>query len=281
MSLPLIWKKRIPRIALVLLIFSLFQAFYQVHWDFSEFHPGEFLKTVYTSSIIVPYWYLYACLGLLIILPLLRRMAQNMTEREFLYLFVLYNVFYGVIPVAQYVLSSGAMTLNPDISLGIVTSRVIFYPLMGYWLSRRKDISWRTIGILWGCVVLALAVTCGATHYHLQLTGKLTEENSSKFYKAFHAIPAVALFLTAKKLEGTLQRLPDWGRRLLLNFGSCTFGIYLLEQFLRLEMLPIRDSMADFLPDMLATGFYVCLVVAVGWGITWVLKKVPGLKKLL
>ena len=276
----IIWKKRIPRIALALVVFSLLQALFQAVYEQKPFHMLSFLKTIYSGNIIVPYWYLYAYLAFLMMLPFFRPMAQNMTEKEFIYLFILYNVFNGLIPVIQYRLSGGSLTLNPSLDLAIITSRLLFYPVMGYWLSRRQDPSWKTLGFLWLASVAAVAATCCITHYRITLNGDLAESSVGKFYKAFHAFPVVTLFLTMKKLEPKLK-LPEKVKSFLISFGGCTFGIYLIEQPLRKMTMAFRDGMAASMPNMVATLLYVTLLVFLGYGIVWGMKRIPGLRKLL
>jgi surface polysaccharide O-acyltransferase-like enzyme len=45
-------------------------------------HVGEFFRRFYTQKIFVPYWFLYEYLGVLFVLPFLRKMMQNLTEQE-------------------------------------------------------------------------------------------------------------------------------------------------------------------------------------------------------
>lgn len=45
-----------------------------------QFDIVQFIKTILTGHIIILYWYLYAYLAFLMMLPFLRRLAQGMEK---------------------------------------------------------------------------------------------------------------------------------------------------------------------------------------------------------
>lgn len=81
--------KRVSRIAGVLVIFSVIRYFYLCIVENQNGHVEDFLRRFYTQEIFLPYWFLYEYLGILLILPLLRKMVQNLTEQEERILFAL------------------------------------------------------------------------------------------------------------------------------------------------------------------------------------------------
>lgn len=148
-SIANVWKKRISRFFIVLILFSLLQYLIKLNFNWSQVNGIEFLKSIYSSSIIVPYWYLYGYLGFLVVLPFLRKLAKNMTEKECYYMIALSVVFQGVIPCIQYRLSAGTITLNSSFDIGLAVNAIVLYPLIGFFADK-KMISKKMIMKLWG-----------------------------------------------------------------------------------------------------------------------------------
>ena len=122
---------------------------------YSPKSPLDFLRTLYTKNVIAPYWYLFSYLGFLILLPFLRKMIRNLTEKEFLYLFGLHLLFGGLIPMLQFFPD---LKLNTSLNVALVTTNTVIFPAAGYYLEK-KTLSRKHIAALWGLAVLALAAT--------------------------------------------------------------------------------------------------------------------------
>ena len=83
-SIGFIWKKRIPKYVAILLVFSLiFYTLNSIHYN-REFSIMELLICVYSKGVLIPYWFLYAYITFLILLPFIRKMARNFTGKEFI-----------------------------------------------------------------------------------------------------------------------------------------------------------------------------------------------------
>ena len=97
-SLKKLFCKRIVRMALVLVLFSSVLYGFWIHWGFVP-NPGvkDFVRRILTEGISIPYWYLYTYLGVLFLLPLLRPMAQNLSDQGYMWLFCVHFGFFGVI----------------------------------------------------------------------------------------------------------------------------------------------------------------------------------------
>ncbi len=99
----LFWK-RIPRFLGVIIFF------WTLQWSADIFSngvfpsPSQFLQSLYSSSLLVERvgayvaWFLYAYLAMLLLLPLLRRLARSMRDRDYLYLFGLQLVIAALLP---------------------------------------------------------------------------------------------------------------------------------------------------------------------------------------
>lgn len=274
-----IWKRRIPKYLAVLVLATLAMYGYYGLKDEQPMSVGDFLLTLYSKNVIAPYWYLYSYLGFLILLPFLRKMIRNLTDREFLYLFLVHLVFSGLIPMVQYRLSGGQVYLNGSLNVSLVTMTIVIFPAAGYYFER-KELSWKKIGLLWLLTAAAMAAAVYMTHYKICLTGQLKESQVGTFYKSLCLIPSVTVYATVKKLFDT-HPVSGWMETGILAVGGCTFGVYLIEQILRERCYAVQEFLARWLTEVPATLIYVGLIVAGGTCIVWLLKRIPGVKKLI
>lgn len=275
-----IWRRRIPKYVAVLVLATLLMYGYYGLKDGTAMSVGDFLKTLYSKNVIVPYWYLYSYLGFLILLPMLRKLIRNLSDKELRYMMLVYLAFNGLIPMAQYWLSGGSVWINPSLNVALVTSNIVIYPAAGYYFEHRAQTGKKQLIILWVLTALAVAATVAMTHYKLELTGQRSESQVGTFYKSLCLIPSVTVYATVKALLARLTP-PKWLEKAILSVGSCTFGIYLIEQIVRERGYGIWEFLVNYMPRLLATGIYVILVGTFCYGIVWVAKRIPVIKKLI
>ena len=90
-----------------------------------------------SGTIEGSYWYLYAYLGMLLMLPYLRKAVVNLSEKDFIYFLVLHFLFASVIPIVNYFLQGAyniTIVLNGHIKLPYMLEKAFFFPIMGYYL---------------------------------------------------------------------------------------------------------------------------------------------------
>lgn len=68
---------------------------------------------------------------------------------------------------------------------------------------------------------------------------------------------------------------------MIFEAGSCVFGIYLLEQLARIQMLPLYVYLSEYTVGVLACVCYVIAAFLLSWFYTELLKRIPGMKRLL
>ena len=146
-SLKKLFCKRIVRMALVLVLFSSVLYGFWIHWGFVP-NPGvkDFVRRILTEGISIPYWYLYTYLGVLFLLPLLRPMAQNLSDQGYMWLFCVHFGFFGVIaplssilklePLNQYFVT-GLTVGTGAAGTPFMAGQAVYYMLMGYYFAHR------------------------------------------------------------------------------------------------------------------------------------------------
>lgn len=200
-SLQLILKKRVLRIVIVLTVFSFFQYLYSLNFQFEEFSWSEFFTILYSSEHATAYWYLYAYLGYLLMIPFLRKLATYMSNKEFIWLILLRLIIGALLPIMQYLIWKGDIRSNPDFLLNIVVQDSIFYPLLGYYIEHlvpRKYINKKIMIQLLFASICAISISGLLTYYRCVQSNDWSVAPNQIFHSILIFIPAAAIFYSIK-----------------------------------------------------------------------------------
>ncbi len=270
-------KKRVLRILIVLVLFSgVLYLFWCVWGSVEQPSFGDFFRQLWADGISIPYWYLYTYLGLQLLLPLLRPMVQSMENRTFWYLIGLHLLLYGVLATLGTVMGLGM--LNQDLWVPLAEPN-LFYFLMGYFLAHRfpwEKIKRRQLGLSWAAATAAVGIMLVLARINILRSGAVT----MNYHKSLILLLVFAVYGTVHQLCAW-HPVPQRAARILETLGGCVFGTYLLEGILRHYLSPLYATLEPRIHVLPACLVWVAAVVASGLAITWVLKKLPGLRKLL
>jgi len=271
---------RILRYAAVLVLFTFIEYLYEIRHDFSGFDLSFYLRTIYARNIYGFFWFLYAYLGCLFMLPFLRKLARALKGAEFAYLIALQLIFTGVIPALEYVIGRNAYLLNPDFKLPLIAQGV-FYMLVGYWAGnvldtaklRRAHLSWTALAGMAG-----VALGCLLVVYRAGIDGRY--DSSQGFFNYFIAIPTIAAFVLAKCAFERLRWSPR-ALRAILYAGELTFGIYLTHIMVMRPFKLLVRYVSPYLGQFPTAILMVLAVAIVAGAGTALVRKIPGVSKLL
>lgn len=280
-----LWLKRVLRYAILLVAVCFLYYFQRNSFQLSEINIKEFIIILYSYSSGGITWFLYSYLAYLILLPVLSVMAKNMKDAHFIYIFIIALFYNGVIPVLEYAVFQGNQSLNPSFSVGWIAEKIVIYPLMGYYLEHRMNESGRGKWMvrLWIAAIIGMLISCTMTVYKGRIEGAYIESQSSTFFSDFALVTSSAVYLTAMWAARRIN-FPNWLKTVISGVGQNTLGIYVLHQFVM--WLPVADVVRDSIlktgiNPMLASVFFCLLVMTACYGITVILKQIPGVKKIL
>ena len=277
-----IFRKRVLKTLAVLLLISLFYYFFY-SMNGGALRPVYFAELVYSSSLSVQLWFLYAYLGFLLMLPLLRPMAQYMQNRHFIYLFGLALIFRVLLPFAECFLMGEQYRLNEELLLPAVFCDVIFFPLMGYYIEKRLPERYYTkknAFIAVSGAVIMLILTAAAAELRSELTGESGMESAARFRFAVILPLSTSLYFALKCLF-VHREAGKRTVRLLSFLGGCSFGIFLFESALRQLMLPLRTALETLMPPFPAALIWAAAVYLTGLAGVGLLRLIPGIKKFI
>ncbi len=280
-----LWLKRVLRYG-ILIILACFMYYVQAQdFDLAELNVKEFIIILYSYSSGGITWFLYSYLAYLILLPVLSTMAKNLKNEYFIYIFAIALLYNGVIPILEYAVFQGTQSLNSAFAIDWIVSKVVLFPLLGYYLEHRMDETQRKkwLGRLWVATFCGIVLSCMMTVYRGRLEGAYIENESSTFFSCFVLISCSAVYLTARKIV-SMVTFSDWTVKAICSVSRCTLGIYILHFFvMRLPFaVAVRDSiLRTGMNSMLASVLFCLFIMLLCYALTLILKKIPGLNKLL
>lgn len=274
-DLSTLYKKRIVRIAAVIIIFSAIQyTANQIAGKLTgEWSVISFLKSLYTADVTESYWFLYSYMAILLMLPFLRKMARGMTEQEFRYLFLLKIIFDVVLRViATY---SG---ISVGLSLWILTDNV-FYVMFGYYMEHiltKRRYEMFHMGKITALFLFFVLLSMGAVVAEYLLKG----EYSQSYLGIFTPVLAIMVYYMVKSIC-MKYTLPEIGYKTAVYLGGSAFGIYLIEKLVRRQLLPLYLYLCEVTVGPLANTVYVLGTIGLALIYVSIMKKVPGIRQLI
>ncbi len=278
-----LWRKRILRIAVILLVYSLIYYIIELTRSGRSFEIGKFLKALYSTNIKTHLWYLYQYIAFLIVIPFLRPLVRNLKSKYFVYLLALAVFSSGIRPAAEYLMWHGNTSINSNIRLDWILDNAVIYPCLGYFMHHRISTDWikKHIGWIWTVNIAGLACSCYMTFCKMSTEAGTTELQS--FHKSFVVLNCIAIYLTFRLVFERI-RLGRISSALISSVGKCSFGIYLWHIMIKdLNVISaLRESMIAAGLNQMVSVLIVCLIVmAIAYLITLIQSRIPVLKKLV
>lgn len=206
----------------------------------TSFSAEYFFQTIYSNNHQYHLWFLYAYILFIISMPLLRSFVRGMKRSHYYYLILLHIFYKGILPVAEYLLFSGRITLNSNLKAAWVITDIIIYPLIGYGLhSKAIEIKGIKLLLLWIANLITIAVSSYMTYYQSVVTGVLTEGKSQGFLRCFEILNLLAIWETVRMLfdhyncSKTTSKIISW-------LGSASFGVFLIHPFFVNDLFELR-----------------------------------------
>ena len=272
--------KRAVRFALCLLLFSLLSYLRKINFKLSDFWLQYFITEVYSGMMSETYWFLYSYISFVLMLPFIRRLAQNMTNLEFKYM-VAFVLAIGLIKILQFVLSGGTLSYSAGFVFFILET-IVFYPLLGYYIEHKTSDEYfkrKSVAVLLLSSLCAYAITCLSTRYCISCIFNGVECSWSSLIDSLRIVIAFSVFYFAKYLiSGDCSG--KFGKSIAI-IASCVFGAYLIEPVISPSFKPLYDFLQPHVGTFFASKIWCLINIVSGCFITFLLKRIPGIKKLL
>lgn len=275
-------RKRLLRFLCVLFVFSFILALLR----FEDFHNIKmlfisFLYDFISGNIESSYWFLYAYLSLIMVLPFMQRIAGKMTKSDFYLILLIHFIFSSLIPIINCLLTLNKInpiSISGDLSLPLFNIKCFFYPLIGYGLEKFvnvDDINKKKIVYYSLLCSLGILLSCVCTFIEGINTGNYTQN----YVQLFDYVTAIYFYIVIKKIFSNYNNKTN---DFIIKMGSLTFGIYLLDPFLKMFLYGfIYNFFENTLPTIIASFIWCLISMVLGGLIAIILKKIPLFKKIL
>lgn len=292
-SIMTLLRKRVLRFCLLIFLFvGLQYAYYQTikTGDAPGIGITVFIRDLYCGSCKHSYvlhaaaiWFLYAYLGLLLVMPFLRLAAQRITHLHITYLIGLVVAVGFLLPSAYSLVTglepshNGILERSPYMT-GM--GAYMLYALVGYYIENKVDINriaWKTCFVLAAVSCLALFMEAASEFLIIQRTDVKMFDESILPFKGLTIIPCATVYLFVKKIS-TGKELPGKINKWIGYVGAATFSVFLTEHIL-------RQTLSNCFPEIgrhyLPSFVFALTVTVIGIAIGLLLKRIPVLKKLV
>lgn len=283
-----VWKKRVLRMALAIAFVWLLQYAYVCFLGEAEFGVRTYVAAVLggknciiSSSRFAVVWYLYVYLFLMMLLPLLRVLAQGMRNRHYIYLLVFQVVTCGLVPFVYACATGSYYVFSCPLAIPNSVQYGAFFMLMGYFVETRcartlslpRPILLMLSAIVF-CTICSVILFQGYLHDGADVMVRWTGTAS------LSTIPAMGLYVVLR--QGVNKINPDHKlRKVLAALGGSVFFVMLTENIWRecfSPWFPIDDWCLA--ADVVA-WCQACCVVLCGMAVGVLLKLLPGFQRIL
>lgn len=286
-SMAVVWKRRVLRMALVIAIIWGVQNIYACCCLDAKFGVNSYIHALLklnpglsqmTSFATV--WFLYAYFFLMLMLPLLRILAQGMRNCHYIYLLTFHLAACCLLPCADALLTGVFRNMPYPLAAPSDVYFGAFFMLTGYFVEHRcqytlmkRRVLWR---LLWGsllCCILAGLVLCSPGILALDDRQLWAATASTS------ALPPIVIYVVIRALFRR-RRMPFALRKLLAAMGGSVFFVMLTENMWR----NLFSSWFDFgdwslISDIRAWAYAGCVVLCAMLA-GMLVKLLPGFRRI-
>lgn len=273
------YRKRVLRMVLVLLIFSALQYLVKmIRGNIQPASAGDFFSKLFSGEIQETYWFLYAYLGFMMVLPFMQKLAQNLDSAEYRYLMILKIAADVIIPLI-YALTVIDLDDSWQGSIQFVTADV-WYFLVGYYLANRIDDNCYRKKAAIRKIVLAFMAGILLPMCLVVIDYYTSGELKDDYLMMTTPVLAVTIFMAVKYLVSIATCTQRWNKEVLF-LGQLVFAVYLTEWFARALFLPLYKLLITKMFGVAACTIYIFCSLVLSFIFAGLLKKIPGLNKLI
>lgn len=271
------YKKTLSKVFRMVIVLVVFSAFYYIYQALSGTRPCanivDFFENLLAGTIITSFWYLYLYIGILLMMPFLQRFVKALDKKDFHVFFAISAIVFSIWPILVHYIPELNYTASFQIPL---FNSYICMLFIGYYFrlygeaNQKKD--WVFVGVfaisLLGNVVLTFGeymTTQGADY--------LFYDNRTL---VFIMLEAVSIFYFASYFKCSEKK-----GKIIRTIGECTFGIYLIADYVTIKTWFLYQNLCCNLHPVLAVVLWEVTIFSISFLIVWILKKIPGIKKLI
>lgn len=262
-----LYKKYILRMVVVLLLFGVGYAWMEEVFNERTINVSQIFKAflyVLEGKSWAHLWYIYGLLGLYLLIPIYKVISEKMSDKEIVYIIAVLTICEVIVPMLEvtglklklYCHFSGTLPLY--FILGIAVNRNII------------KLSTIKARCLFGISTILL--------FGLSIVEKMYDynwENLFGYSSLFVMIQAVSLMYLISNMHIN-NKIVD---NIIMEIADKSFGIYLIHMF----FINIVYKVLKINPfeNIVIVAIVLCIVLVCSYIITYILRFIPGFRKVL
>ena len=270
-------KKKVGHFVLVLAAWTVIYFVFDIFFMKYTFTKTQIINLLFKSA--KPHlWFMYAIIGLYVISPFARILVKNMTKAQAKYFVWLWIGLTGGLKIFRLVLSFFHVKTSTPYPVPLVQTTYYFgYFVVGYLLYREI----REEGLYikpWICattIVLCDIIMVAATYLNTLKNSKFY--NGALMYRGlFVMLSAMAIFIWIVESKPIAR---EKAKKWLGTLSPLLFGVYLIHIIfydLIVRLIKIKKVNA-----IVGVPLFSVLTFAVSLFCIWLLRKIPGVKKIV
>lgn len=128
--------------------------------------------------------------------------------------------------------------------------------------------------------IISITICCLMTQYKCVLINEWDELSCQTFFNSLIFVPAITVYYTIK-MWFLHHNVVDRLGKIISTIGGTTFGIFLFENIYRKETRRVFDLLKTYIGTFPACCIWILVACMVGSLITYVIKKIPGIRHFL
>lgn len=263
--------KYILRIVAALLVFSMVFRIFDIIMDkenVSTFSVLQGFQEFFADMSWGHLWYLYLLIGLYLLLPFYKKIADHSTKKELCYLLVLYVVFLSLLPG----LGMWGIECGFYICVSLIYPLYLFcgHMLHEHILNINKGLAWCLLVVSTGLILFLTKVRWD--------TGFEAMDTLWGYSSILVILQTTGMFAVMETIKA--DKMPRLNI-VMEKLDECSFGVYLIHMiFVRLIL-----RYGNFNPyENGGVPTFIALIAGIfiaSYAITWVLRKIPGVARIL
>ncbi len=265
-----LFKKYLPRILICLVFWHFFYYFYvNKIFTWANFYMG--FKQLLLGKTYSHLWYLYLVIGLYLLTPILKKMCEALTKKDFIYFLTIGFTTTAIIPWLNNLLNYDLTRFVYPYYVFNFNYLILFY-LLGYFLKNHINLNKKQAISLFAIAFLLINLLALYGNY------KAIKINNHVSYCSANSIVTIlmviALFLLAKTL------IKNKEIKFITLLSNLTFGVYLTHFVIEKTLLDYGIN-SNIMNPILGTLLISGTIMTIAYIISFVLSKIPILKKLI
>ena len=284
-----VFRKYILRVFLALLVFMILFSLFDTLMNQDGAGAGFLLRGLWntlTGRGWAHLWYLYLLIGIYLLLVFYRAVVKHISDSEYRYLLLIGVIFLSLVPILQ------MWTVSVGFYIHVATIYP-FYLFLGYALATGKLKLPK-----WLCVILIIVGIAGLIGMTIlePASMRLASGNLLGYSSIFVVLLASGIFslmtgagkekIAMKKIDARITlyepKKPNAVGAVLLELDRCSFGVYLIHMiFVRLALRYWMINPYALKPSILVFAGLIVGILIVSYGIVFLLKLIPGVRRIV